>query len=96
MRKKPGQRSREFPLRGCVLLENTHLRVSVEHLQLVRGCLDIGGEIFARTVAFHVKATLPQFAGCHIDDLAAVGNIHGLSVLAVELSKFFRAELFNG
>jgi len=43
-----------------------------------------------------VKAALPQFAGRHINDLAAVGNIDRLSVLAVELSKFFRAEFFDG
>jgi len=72
------------------------MRISVQDFQLVRGCLDVGGEVFARMVAFHVKAALPQFAGRHINDLAAVGNIDRLSVLAVELSKFFRAEFFDG
>jgi hypothetical protein len=47
-------------------------------------------------MTFHVKAAFPQFAGRHVNDLAAVGNIHRLSVLAVEPSKFFRAELLDG
>ena len=62
----------------------------------MRGCLDIGGEVFARMVAFHVKAALPQFAGRYINDIAAVGDVHRLTVLAVELSEFFWAEFLDG
>jgi hypothetical protein len=47
-------------------------------------------------VAFHVEAAFPQFAGRHIDDLAAVGDVHRLSILSVELSKFFRGEFLDG
>jgi len=35
-------------------------------------------------VTFHVNAALPQLAGRHINDLAAVSDIHRLSVLSVE------------
>jgi hypothetical protein len=72
------------------------LRISVKHFQAVRGCLDIGGEVVARMVTFHVKAALPQFASRDINDLPAVSDVHRLSVLSVELSKFFGAEFFDG
>jgi hypothetical protein len=47
-------------------------------------------------VPFHVKTAFPQFAGRHIDHLAAVSDIHRFFILAVILSKLFRAELFDG
>jgi hypothetical protein len=46
-------------------------------------------------VSLHVKAALPPFAGRHINDFAAVGEIYRFSILAVELSKLFRAEFFD-
>jgi hypothetical protein len=46
-------------------------------------------------VTFHVNAALPHLAGRHVYDLAAVGNVNGLSVLTVELSKFFWGECFD-
>jgi hypothetical protein len=47
-------------------------------------------------VAFHVKAAFPQIAGRHVNDFAAVGNVYGLAVLAIELSEFFGTEFFDG
>jgi hypothetical protein len=60
------------------------------------GCLDVGGQVFARMVSLHVKAALPHFAGRHVNDLAAVGDVHRFSILTAELSKFFRAEFLVG
>jgi hypothetical protein len=95
-RQKPGQGTGKFSFRTRALLENTYLRITVEDFQLVRGCLDVGGEVLARVVALHVKAAFPQFALRHIDDLVAVSDIHRFSVLAVELCEFFRGKLFDG
>ena len=83
-RKEPGQRRRDLSFRSRFFLEDTHLRISIKYFQTVRGCLYIRCEVFARVVAFHVNAALPQFAGRHIDDLAPVSDIDRLSVLAVE------------
>jgi hypothetical protein len=95
-RKEPGQGSGDLPFRYGFLLENTDLRISAEHFRSVRGCLDIGGEIFASMVPLHVEAALPQFALCDIKDLAALSDIDRLSVLAVELSEVFGTELLDG
>jgi hypothetical protein len=96
VRKEPGQGSGDLSLQNGFLLENTDLRISVEHFRSVRGCLDIGGEVFACVVPLHVEATLPQFAPCDIEDLPALSDIHRLSVLAIELSEIFRTELLDG
>jgi hypothetical protein len=95
VRKEPGQGSGDLPFRYAFLLENTDLGISVEHFRSVRGCLDIGGEVLACVVPLHVEAALPQFAPCDIKDLPALSDINRLSVLAVELSEVFRAELFD-
>jgi hypothetical protein len=95
VRKEPGQGSGDVPFRYGFLLENTDLRISVEHFRSVRGCLDIGGEVFACVVPLHVEAALPQFAGRDIKDLPALSDIHRLSILAAELSEVFRTELFD-
>jgi hypothetical protein len=95
-RKEPGQGRGNLPFRGHLFLENAHLRISVKNFKAVRRCLDIGGEVFARVVPFHVKTALPQFAARDIDDLAGMGDIDRLFILSVELSEFFRAEFFDG
>jgi hypothetical protein len=95
-RKKPGQGRGDRPFGHGFLLENTYLRISVEYFRSVRGCLDIGGEVFARVVPLHVKAASPQFAGRDIKDFPVVSEIYRLSIFAVELSKVLRGEFFDG
>jgi len=76
------------------LLQHPHLGIALQDVGRMRRALDIGREVLAGAVAFHVGAGLPHLAGADVVHLAGVRNIDRLAVFTVALGQLLRVNSF--